>query len=178
MELTSLPPRAALALALLASLAACGRGDAGRADSTRAAATSAGAPGGAGTRAASGERKPMCQRTGHWDSCLVKARLEESGMVPQAGDPPPDLPPLGATPVTYHIGKAAIALYVYPDTLARARAARSLDPAKFIAPSAALTMKGEATAIQNDNLLALLFSLNDQQRERVSDAFMAGPPQP
>ena len=98
-------------------------------------------------------------------------------MVPQAGDPLPDLPSLGVSPVTYHIGKAAIALYVYPDTLARARAARTLDPAKFIAPSAPLSMKGEATAIQNDNLLALLFSLNDQQRERISDAFMAGPPQ-
>jgi hypothetical protein len=39
-------------------------------------------------------------------------------------------------------------------------------------------MRGETTAIQNDNLLALLFSRSEQQRERVSDAFMAGPPQP
>ena len=37
-------------------------------------------------------------------------------------------------------------------------------------------MRGETTAIQNDNLLALLFSRNEQQRERVSDALTAGPP--
>jgi hypothetical protein len=69
-------------------------------------------------------------------------------------------------------------VYLFTDTLARARAARSLDSTKFIAPSAALSMRGEATAIQNDNLLALLFSRNDLQRERVSDALMAGAPQP
>jgi hypothetical protein len=32
--------------------------------------------------------------------------------------------------------------------------------------------------IENDNLLALLFSKNEQQIERVSDALTAGPPQP
>ena len=179
MELTVATRRVTLLGVAALCVVGCGRGQPARGD-TAGAGVSTGAATGAGARvgAGTGERKPLCRRTGHWDSCLVKVRLEESGMVPQAGDPPSDLPQLGAAPVTYHIGKAAIALYIYPDTLARARAARGLDPAKFIAPSAALTMKGEATAIQNDNLLALLFSLNDQQRERVSDAFMAGPPQP
>jgi hypothetical protein len=32
--------------------------------------------------------------------------------------------------------------------------------------------------IENDNLLALLFGKNEHQRERVSDALTAGPPQP
>lgn len=164
--------RATLGVAMLAATA-CGRAKPATADSANAAAGSAHA-----ASTSTSARKPLCQRTGHWDACLVKVRLEESGMVPLAGEPLADLPSLGAAPVTYHIGRAAIALYVYPDTLARSRAARSLDPAKFIAPSAALSTKGEATAIQNDNLLALLFSLNDQQRERVSDAFQAGPPQP
>jgi hypothetical protein len=36
----------------------------------------------------------------------------------------------------------------------------------------------QATVIENDNLLALLFSQNDQQIERVSDALTAGAPQP
>jgi len=76
------------------------------------------------------------------------------------------------------VGRSSLAVYLFTDTVARARAARSLDSTKFIAPSAALSMRGEATAIQNDNLLALLFSRNDLQRERVSDALMAGAPQP
>jgi hypothetical protein len=48
----------------------------------------------------------------------------------------------------------------------------------FVAADRPLTMLSKATVIQNDNLLALLFSKNDQQRERVSDALMAGAPQP
>ena len=82
------------------------------------------------------------------------------------------------TPIIYQVGSAGLAVYLFPDTGARARAVRSLDTARFIAPARALSMRGEATAIQSDNLLALLFSRNEQQRERVSDALTAGPPQP
>ena len=39
-------------------------------------------------------------------------------------------------------------------------------------------MRSQASVIENDNLLALLFSKNEQQIERVSDALTAGPPQP
>jgi hypothetical protein len=76
------------------------------------------------------------------------------------------------------VGTNGLAVYLYADSTARRQAAAGLDPARFIAPSAALTMRHEATAIQNDNLLAILYSQRDQQRERVSDALMAGPPQP
>ena len=39
-------------------------------------------------------------------------------------------------------------------------------------------MKSETTVIQSDNVLVLLFSKNEHQRERVADAITAGPPQP
>ena len=83
---------------------------------------------------------------------------------------------LGPTPIVYVAGGSAIAVYLFPDSVARRRAAATLDTAKFIAPDAPLTMRREATAIQNDNLLAILYSQRDQQRERVSDALMAGAP--
>jgi 3-methyladenine DNA glycosylase Mpg len=38
-------------------------------------------------------------------------------------------------------------------------------------------MRREATLIRSANLLAILRSLNDRQRERVADALTAGPPQ-
>ena len=72
---------------------------------------------------------------------------------------------------------AVFAIYLFADSSARARAAAQLDTIRFVGASAPLTIRSEATVIQNDNLLALLFSKNDHQRERVSDALMAGPPQ-
>ena len=125
-----------------------------------------------------GAAAPSCPKTGHWTPCQVKSRLEAAGVAPRPDSGTLELPALGPTPVRYLVGKAALAVYLYPDSTTRARAGRSLDSTKFIAPSADLTMRGEATAIQNDNLLALLFSRIDQQRERVSDAFLAGAPQP
>lgn len=130
------------------------------------------------TAASSGPVKPLCPRTGHWTECLVFARLEQAGVAPQRDGKLPDLPQLGPMPLVYTLGRNAIAVYLFSDTVARARAARGLDTLRFVIPSASLSMRGEATAIQNDNLLALLFSRLDQQRERVSDAFMAGAPQP
>ena len=99
-------------------------------------------------------------------------------MAPRADSVSPELAPLGQTPTTYRVGNAALAIYLFPDESARALAATRLDSTKFVAPGATLSMRNEATAIQNDNLLALLFSRNDHQRERVSDALTAGPPQP
>ena len=39
-------------------------------------------------------------------------------------------------------------------------------------------MKNETTVIENDNVLLLLFSKNEHQRERVADVITGGPPQP
>ena len=163
-------PRRALAgrVALTLAASACGKSAPPTPDS--ATADTAQLP---GTAAA-----PACPKTGHWNPCQVKSRLEAAGVAPRPDSGALDLPTLGPSPTRYLVGKAALAVYLYPDSTARARAARSLDSTKFIPPSRDLSMRGEATAIQNDNLLALLFSRNDQQRERVSDAFLAGAPQP
>lgn len=139
------------------------------------------APAAAAARAAAATPRagaPACPKTGQWTECQVFARLGQAGVAPRRGGTLADLPTVGATPALYTIGKTGLAVYLFPDSLARARAARTLDTLHFIAPSASLTMRGEATAIQNGNLLALLFSRIDQQRERVSDALMAGAPQP
>jgi hypothetical protein len=162
--------RLALVLATLSLSAGCGKGEA-PAPASAAASASAGA-------AVAGTGKPLCPRTGHWTECLAFARLEQAGVAPRRDSVLDGLPKLGVPPHIYLIGRNGVAVYLFADTLARARAARGLDTLHFIAPSAALTMRGETTVIQNDNLLALLFSRIDQQRERVSDAFMAGAPQP
>lgn len=117
-----------------------------------------------------------CAATGHWVPCQVKKRLRMAGLAPR-DSVIEDTVRLGPTPIVYVAGGSAIAVYLFPDSLSRRRAAATLDTTKFIAPDAALTMRHEATAIQNDNLLAILYTQRDQQRERVSDALMAGAPQ-
>jgi hypothetical protein len=168
--------RARGAVALLCGaatiVAACGRDRAPARDSAALAASTVVAAG-------SGRQGPLCPRSGHWSECTIRIRLEQSGLAPQpTTDKVGDLPPIPGTPTLYHIGNAGVALYLFKDTLARHGAAATLDTAKFIAPSVAVGIHGEATAIQSDNLLALLFSRNEHQRERVSDAITAGPPQP
>jgi hypothetical protein len=163
---------AALATALAVALAACARERAPAADSA------GGASGARSPVAIGGAGKPTCPGTGHWSPCTVRKRLEAAGVAPQPAASLPDLPSLGATPALYTVGRSGLAIYLFADSAARSRAARALDTTRFISAAKELTMRGETTAIQSDNLLALLFSRNEQQRERVSDALTAGPPQP
>jgi hypothetical protein len=85
---------------------------------------------------------------------------------------------MAVKPAMYNVGRSGLAVYLFADSSARAAAARALDTLHYVSAAKELTMRGETTAIQNDNLLALLYSRSEQQRERVSDALMAGPPQP
>ena len=145
------------------------------------------AAGGDTTLVASGTRspvtigvggKPTCPGTGHWTGCAVLKRLEAAGVAPQVASELPDLPEIGTKPMLFKVGKSGLAVYLFADSTSRARTARALDTLRYVSAAKELTMRGETTAIQNDNLLALLYSRSEQQRERVSDAFMAGPPQP
>lgn len=107
----------------------------------------------------------------------MKNRLQRAGVAPRDSSLK-DLPSLGPTPIVYVVGTSGLAVYLFPDSMARQRAAATLDSTKFVAPSGAVSMRNEATAIQNDNLLAILYSQREQQRERVSDALQAGAPMP
>ena len=123
------------------------------------------------------DARPACERTGHWIPCQVRQRLERSGLAPRDTSAN-DQPALGPAPTVFRVGKGSLAVYLFADSTARARAATKLDTVTFVGAERPLTMLSKATVIQNDNLLALLYSKNEQQRERVSDALMAGPPQP
>ena len=129
--------------------------------------------------AASNGSGPLCPRTGHWSECTVRIRLDQSGLAPQSGsDKIGDLPALAVKPTLLTLGNAALAYYLYADTLARHAAAMGLDTTRYIPETRPVSMKSETTLIQSDNVLVLLFSKNEHQRERVADAITAGPPQP
>lgn len=72
---------------------------------------------------------------------------------------------------------AQLELHVFPDSAARVAGAAKLDRTQFVSGTAEQTIKRERTLIESANLVGFLTSINAHQRERVSDALMAGPPQ-
>jgi hypothetical protein len=107
----------------------------------------------------------------------VRERLIRSGLAPR-DTTRETLPTLGPAPLVYRLGKGGLAVYLFADSGARTRAAGTLDTVKYVRAPGGPTVLSQATVIENDNLLGLLFSKNDQQIERVSDALTAGAPQP
>ena len=106
-------------------------------------------------------------------------RLDHAGLAPRrdsAAGPIHD-PSLALSGARLLLGNAQLDVFIYADASARERDEGRLDRSKFIEASAEPTLRGEATLIRNANLLAILRSRNDHQRERVSDALTAGPPQ-
>jgi hypothetical protein len=121
-----------------------------------------------------------CPATGQWSECSVFDRLDHAGLAPRRDSTHAkvQLPPLTGAGTRYALGNGELDVFIYPDAAARQRDENALDRSKFIEASDQPTLRGEATLIRNVNLLAVLRSRNDHQRERVSDALTAGPPRP
>ena len=166
------------ALALAIVMSACSKSGSS-ADSARAASSSAGSVAGQASdgAATSEKRTAPCPKTGHWSECQVRERLIRSGVATK-DTTRAALPALGPAPLVYRLSRGALAVYLFADSGARARAAGTLDTVTYVPASVGPTMLSRAMVIENDNLLGLLFSKNDQQIERVSDALTAGAPQP
>lgn len=86
--------------------------------------------------------------------------------------------PLGQPGFLVRLGTSELELFIYPTTAAREADQAKLDKTRFVSADQPQTIQRERTLIANFNLLALLNSTNDDTRQRVSDALMAGPPQP
>ena len=162
------------------AVTACSKAESPAIDSARSAASTGASTSGqaaAAGAAASEKRAAPCPKTGHWIDCQVRERLTRSGLAPH-DTTHEALPSLGPTPLVYRLGKGALAVYLFLDSSARIRAAGTLDTVKYVRAPRGPTVLSQASVIENDNLLGLLFSKNDQQIERVSDALTAGAPQP
>jgi hypothetical protein len=123
---------------------------------------------------------PQCPANGLWARCSVMYRLERSGLVPKVDSTAkPERVSLRGEGFVIKIGRlASLDVFLYPDSTSRIADERTLDRSDLVAPGAPQTIRRERTLIENANLVALLTSLNDHQRERVSDALTAGAPQP
>jgi hypothetical protein len=120
-----------------------------------------------------------CPANGAWAECSVMYRLERAGLAPKidSGAKAEDAK-LGGRPLVIKVGlNALLEVHLYPDSAARTAATASLDRTQFVNGSQPQTIKRERTLIESANLVGLLTSINSHQRERVSDALTAGPPQ-
>ena len=124
--------------------------------------------------------KTDCPATGQWTACAVFDRLDHAGLAPRrdSSGAKVQLSPLTTPGSRLTLGNSELDVFIYPDAGARERDESHLDRSKYIEATDEPTLRGEATLIRNVNLLAVLHSRNDHQRERVSDALTAGPPQP
>ena len=164
----------AVAFAVCVAGAACGNERAER-GAPQARAIDTTALGAAGVPRA--PAKPLCPATGAWQLCSVIERLDRAGLAPR---PEPDHvreAALSAGGVAILLGRSELRVFLYADRAARERDQAKLDRSKYVAAGEPLSMQAEPTLIASENLLAILRSRNDHQRERVSDALTAGPPQ-
>jgi hypothetical protein len=121
-----------------------------------------------------------CPSNGTWAECSVVYRLERAGLAPKVDSlAKASETALSGRHLVLRIGLSAqLELYFYADSAARVADAAKLDRTALVTGTAPQTIKRERTLIESANLIGLLTSINSHQRERVSDALTAGPPQP
>jgi hypothetical protein len=129
------------------------------------------------TAASHASAKPLCPATGAWQLCSVVERLDRAGLAPRHEPGRVHEAPLSAPGVVILVGRSELRIFLYVDRMARERDQAKLDSTKYVMASEPLSMQAEPTLVASENLLAILRSRNDHQRERVSDALTAGPPQ-
>jgi len=151
--------------------AACGTSDNA---ATKQAVASSSAP------AIAAVGSSQCPSTGLWAQCSVLYRLDRAGVAPRLDSTAkPEEKRLTGTSFLVKIGRiASLDVFIYPDSMARRVDGAKLDTTQFVDGQATQTIRRERTLIQNGNLIALLTSLNERQRERVANALGAGAPQP
>jgi hypothetical protein len=129
------------------------------------------------TDSAGESAKRHCPATGAWQLCSVVERLDRAGLAPRQELGRVREAPLSAAGVAIRLGRSELRIFLYADRQARERDQARLDSTKYVPASEPLSMQAEPTLIASENLLAVLRSRSDHQRERVSDALTAGPPQ-
>lgn len=127
---------------------------------------------------APGTTPAACPTTGKWSDCAVIERLDRAGLAPRVDTSGATEPPLGPRGTLVRVGTSALELYIYPDASSREREQAKLDRTKYLDYATPQSMREQPTLIFSANLIAILHSRNDHQRERVADAITAGPPQP
>jgi hypothetical protein len=120
----------------------------------------------------------VCPADGRWNLCNIVERLDRAGLAPRLDSGAVNVEPLTLAGSRVRLGASQLEVFLYPDVATRERDEGRLDRGNYVESSAEPGVRREPTLIRSANLLAILHSISAHQRERVSDAITAGPPQP
>ncbi|HEU5174951.1 MAG TPA: hypothetical protein VFT96_09375 [Gemmatimonadaceae bacterium] len=76
------------------------------------------------------------------------------------------------------VRRADLELYFYPDRAARERDEQRLDRSRYLEADQPPEPRPKPTLVTSENLLVVIDTRNERQRERLTLAITAGPPQP
>ncbi len=108
-----------------------------------------------------------CPATGLWAVCSVEKRLKQSGFVAQKTDSVGEKRAgISVEPIAYRLNKSRLELYLYDNVASLQNEISKIDTTK-VAP----------VFIRSGNLIALLFTDDGTQAERLALALTAGAPQ-
>ena len=151
-------------------LAACSSRDAKSGGDT--ATTAAPAAAATANAAPSG---PGCPETGQWVRCNVEKRLERSGLVATFKDTVRQSF-LHVPGLRYDIGRGEVQVYLYPDSVARARDSQGLDSATASPKGGHAFYDAQPSLVLSNNMTAIVVSNNETLVERATLALGAGLP--
>lgn len=122
--------------------------------------------------------RARCPRTGHWDACTLKERLDAAGLVPRDSGDSVRQRFLSVPGGRLLLGRDQLVAFVYADSAAMRADASRLDSLAAAPRGSGAPWPAAPTLITSDNLLAVLLGGDDHKIERVTLAITAGPPQP
>jgi hypothetical protein len=121
-----------------------------------------------------------CPRDGRWHACSVERRLAQSGLRPVLEpDSAGGIPGVTGDAVHWRLGRQRLRVVLFTDSAAARTAIAGLDSLRA-APlgDTAARWSERATLLRSANAISLLLGGSDRTVERVTDALLAGPPQP
>ncbi len=119
-----------------------------------------------------------CPADGWWKECSLTARLLAAGMGVRLDSAPAKDSAIAKPGLLYHIGRSTLQVFLFADSAERKAAVAKLDTTGFIGYEATQSYPPKTSMLQSANLLALLVSQSETQRQRVGDAITAGAPPP
>lgn len=119
-----------------------------------------------------------CPADGWWKECSLTARLLAAGMGVRLDSAPATDSAIAKPGLLYHIGRSTLQVFLFADSAERKAAVAKLDTTGFIGYEATQSYPPKTSMLQSGNLLALLVSQSETQRQRIGDAITAGAPQP
>jgi hypothetical protein len=122
--------------------------------------------------------RARCPRTGHWDACTLRERLDAAGLVPRDSGDSVRQPFMAVAGGRLLLGRSELVAFLYEDAASMRADVGRLDSLAAAPRGAGAPWSQPPTLITSDNLAAVLLGGDEHKVERVVLAITAGPPQP